>query len=468
MRLIVFGTGQYYLNRMNDFSSEDEIWAFVDNRADEIQLFQGKHVYHPDMIKELDYDAILIMSADQKGMLDQLLSLEVKSEKILMFEEYKHLINRQRRRLLSRNTGSKENVLIVSEALQNNGGSRAAISAAISLCQIEYSVDIASAYFEDEIKKELEKYGIGAILCEYLPYVDDNDKEWAVEYDVIIVNVFQMIRVACEFSKYVPVLWWIHESSDRYNSFYKYARTKHWKYDNEYLFSKIRITAVSAIARDAFEMIYDRRIDSILPIGIIDESKTSYPNLDKEALTFATLGMVHPSKGQFEVAEAFEQIVKHSERRLRYRIIGDEISQDYIERIKGILKEESDVEFVGALDRETIMTEFDNIDVVVCGSYEETLCLAIVEGMMHSKICITTGLTGIADYITDGKNGFVCKAGDVESLKVKMQYVVDHYCELEEMKMKARETYNKYFTIERMAKALEEELKATMALYKGN
>lgn len=98
------------------------------------------------------------------------------------------------------------------------------------------------------------------------------------------------------------------------------------------------------------------------------------------------------------------------------------------------------------------------IDVVVCAS-EETLSLTIVEGMMNSKICITTDNTGIAEYIEDGVNGFICKAGNADSLAEKMKYIIDHFNELDEVRKNARKTYEKFFTLDILGENLERELK---------
>ena len=85
---------------------------------------------------------------------------------------------------------------------------------------------------------------------------------------------------------------------------------------------------------------------------------------------------------------------------------------------------------------------------------------------MHRKICIASDATGQAqDIIRDGENGFICKAGDAASLTEKMSYVIEHFDELNPMREKARETYEKYFSMEAFGERLERELLLTEKEY---
>ena len=84
---------------------------------------------------------------------------------------------------------------------------------------------------------------------------------------------------------------------------------------------------------------------------------------------------------------------------------------------------------------------------------------------MHGKVCITTNATGIADYIKDGENGFVCEAGDAEALCEKMVYLLNHKEQCRRLGENARKTYEKFFSMGEFGKRLEQTLLETEQAY---
>jgi len=105
------------------------------------------------------------------------------------------------------------------------------------------------------------------------------------------------------------------------------------------------------------------------------------------------------------------------------------------------------VRLFGELTRAELDEIFSDIDVVVCASQEETLSLTVLEGMRSGKICITTNNTGVADYIEDGRNGFLVEYGDTDALAEKMRRMIAGQGEMDRVKKAARETYEKYFSM---------------------
>lgn len=101
---------------------------------------------------------------------------------------------------------------------------------------------------------------------------------------------------------------------------------------------------------------------------------------------------------------------------------------------------------------------YRQIDTIICFSYEETMSLTVIEGMMHNKTCITTDQTGVAEYIEDYINGFICRAGDAGDLADKCKWILTHKKECEMIAQNAHKTYEKYFTLEQLGQRLEKEL----------
>lgn len=86
------------------------------------------------------------------------------------------------------------------------------------------------------------------------------------------------------------------------------------------------------------------------------------------------------------------------------------------------------------------------------------MSMSTIEGMMFEKLCIATDMTGIAEYIDDGKNGFVVKANDSNKLAECMSWIINNRRKWEPIRKEARKTFENEFILERFGQRLEEEL----------
>lgn len=125
------------------------------------------------------------------------------------------------------------------------------------------------------------------------------------------------------------------------------------------------------------------------------------------------------------------------------------------------------VKLLGERTRAEMDCIFQEIDAVVCASQEETLSIAVIEGMMSEKICITTNNTGIAHYIDDGRNGFLVEYGDTDALAQRMEQIIADQYGMQSMRKAARETYEKYFSMEAFSGRLEEMICETKREWKN-
>ncbi len=451
MDLVIFGIGKFFLNREQDINGEDRIVAYLDNDAKKSQEHNGIPVLLPTNITNLKYDYVLIMSTYRDDMTKQLTSLGVTRYKIINWEEY---VSFTRKNIVVLNKGvetDRRKILIISDPLLYNGGAVSVFNAGIVLMKMGYSVTIASYQIDERMAQELKKYGISVLLIEQLLPITAREVKKLEGYDIVLVNVFPMLNVACTFSELLPTVWWIHESK-QYYSFYEDTLRWYSKYNDINLIKNIHIIAVSKIAQNNIESYFRNVVRGVVPIGIFDSGNTCTNALNKEKIVVGIIGAVMPPKGQLVLINAIRRLNGQVE----CKIIGQIYDQEYYDNIKEIATDK--IEIMGVLTRKEIDEQYKGMDVVICASLEETLSMTIIEGMMNSKICITTDNTGIAEYIEDGVNGFICKAGDVESLREKMQYVIDHFDELDDMRKKARQTYEKYFTLEVLGENLEREI----------
>ena len=91
-------------------------------------------------------------------------------------------------------------------------------------------------------------------------------------------------------------------------------------------------------------------------------------------------------------------------------------------------------------------------DIFVLASLREGLPNALMEAMASGMACVSSHLEGVTeDLIEDGVNGLLTPPGDVPALEAAFRFLVEHPDRASEMGIRARETIEARFGIERIA-----------------
>jgi glycosyltransferase involved in cell wall biosynthesis len=134
---------------------------------------------------------------------------------------------------------------------------------------------------------------------------------------------------------------------------------------------------------------------------------------------FAFFGPVLPYKGVHVLIDAFNRLARRGARLL---VFG---TGDTSYMVKLMRKANSSVEFKGAFSRLTqILPQFDV--AVVPPIWHDNAPLVVLEALAARKPIIGADIGGIPDFVNDGTNGFLFRAGDPEDLARTMQKVIDH------------------------------------------
>ncbi len=472
MKVLIFGTGKYYNNRRKVFyeiNANDSIIGFIDNRADEIKEYDGMQVYDPEIISTIEFDAVILMSSAYREMRDQLLGLNVPKDKIYYWEEYLSLKSHGKLWVRTKNIiiNGKKKILLLTADLGYHGGSMALVYAAKCLMMRGYAVTVAAPSADESFINEILDDGINVIIALSIPYIGNSDLFWISQFDIVIVNVFPMIQCACEINKIKPVLWWIHEASARYSSVYEDVRYRFPSYDNEQLMRRIEICAVSEIAKRNFERYYPKTIRKILSYGIPDEVSRGDQNRGRyHGFVFAIIGAVIQLKAQDIFLQAIQLLSKQSRMNVEFWIIGNYGNDTYGLSVQKLAESLPEVKMLGLLTRKRMRHIFPQIDVVVCPSLEDSMPIVVTEGMMYGKACIVSDEVGQAQFIIDGENGFVCKAGDAKSLASKMKQILEDKDRLEQIGRNGRQIYEEIFAMEAFGERLENALAETEEHYR--
>lgn len=457
MKVIIFGTGTLYRHN-REWIPMDDVLAFIDNDINKQGCFlDEKQIYAPEHILHLSFDKIVLMSANIHEMEKQLLSMGVLKDLIWTWSHYKSELLRGNLKLFcyyDYKTNNKKRILVLSTHLDYNGGTIAAVYAVQTLQSKGYQVILAAPSGNHQFIDEVVKTGINIVLCPSICFLSQVEVFWINKFDVILVNVFQMLPCACEISKFKPVLWWIHEPSNSYSYIYDKTREEFSQYDFAEM-RRINIAAVSEIAKRNFEVFYPQSVNHVLPYGIPDEYVRSKIYHFENKLIFAIIGSIIEVKAQKLFLEAILDLSADEREQIEILVIGAENSSKYCEEVKELADQIPQVRMLGRLTRAEMQAIYSKIDVIVCASLEETMSIVITEGMMYGKVCITTDATGMADYIVNGVNGFICESGNVNSLCSSMKCVISQKDKLQNIKKNARKTYEENFTMDKFGERLE-------------
>lgn len=466
MKIVIFGTGKYYQKRKEKISADTEIVAFIDNNPQlNGKRMDGIQIFLPYKINQISYDKIVLMSVNEKEMREQLFCLDVPEWNIWSWEQLNSEMWHGTFRLYAGNTQLKKNkkkVLIISTELNYNGGTLAAFYAAFALQSRGFEVVLAAQNGNSELIREIVNSGMNVMLCQGLPYLKDEEKMFIKQFDMVIVNVFQMISCACEISKILPAMWWIHEPSDMYKS----ITEKFSSYMDMDQMKMLCIYAVSSIAKRNFNHYFHGRIQKTLFYGIPDQRKSDMPGEKKGYLVFAMIGAVCPIKAQDVFVQAAQALSGDNRKNVQFWIIGSIGNDGYSDKIRETVSEDMSFKLWGELTRSEMQEMYRKIDIVISPSMEDCLPVVVTEGMMLQKVCIVSDHTGSADFIEEGVNGFIVPAGSVAGLKEKMEWVINHKEQHEAIGKKARETYEKYFAMDVFGGNLERAVEDTIKQWK--
>ena len=382
MRIVIFGTGKFYNENKHHIKDQDCIIAFLDNN----KLVQGQQVdgitiYAPHEIHNQSYDKVVLMSIHAAKMKKQLLELGVSEDRIWTWRRYESEYSRGVLKLFchrEKNQKFKKSILLLSTDLNYNGGSIAAVNAVRALQLQGYRVILATPFGDEKFMNEVSRQDVNIVLCPAINYLEEEEKYWIEQFDIVIVNVFQMISCACEISKFKPVLWWIHEPSMSYSNIYERIQVEFSQYNNLAAMERVNVAAVSKIAKTNFEEYYPEKVKYVLPYGIPDEYVSDMDGFASEKITFAIIGAIEERKDQKTFIQAVLKFTSDERNRLEFLIIGaDSSDAAYCNEIRELSKEVPQIKLMGRLTREEMKKIYSKIDVVVCASLEETMSLKI-------------------------------------------------------------------------------------------
>lgn len=458
IKFLLFGTGDYYERYKKWFRHED-VLALLDNSpAKQNSMIDGIRVLPPAEGVRLSYDVIVILSFYVKSMRRQLVDLGVPENKIYHFYDLHRLIYKKEFKRPVQYYGDAEKVvelpgqsgkkiLLLSQDLTLGGPAIALFHAAEILVKRGYQVVYASM-IDGPLREKLLANNIPVIVDVNLQIETMEDSEWTRNFSLLFCNTINYHVFLSERDIGMPVIWWLHDSEFFYDGV---NRETLENLDRE----NLRVCSVGPVPRNAMhKIIPDMPVDDLL-YGVEDMvgyvRQTQGRCADK--IYFVSIGYIEERKGQDLLVQAIQRLPDEYRAKAVFYLVGQDSSM-MAQQIKAQIENMPEIIMTGTVDRDGIKKILNNADVMICPSREDPMPTVVTEAMMYSVPCILSDAAGTAEYIRDGADGFIFPSESVEELSVRIQWCIDHNQELSEMGTRARQIYEKVFSM----KVFEENL----------
>lgn len=445
MRLILFGTGEYY-QRYKIWFETEEVCALADNSMGKWGTYiDNKLVISPDKINKYNYDAIFVLTFAIKDITEQLLELGVDRASIYTFYDIHRMLYKpfKRKKIYFFNSQNKEignkKIALMNSDLVMGGPALALFNMAKILKKNGYSVTYASMV-DGPLRETLIENGFTVIVDNNLLAETMSDNEWINEFSMVICNTINYHVFLSERNTKIPVIWWLHDPP----FFYEVSNKKAIEQIDT---KNLHVYTVGDIARNAIiNYRPDFQTKNLLygvEENIVEGIKGHHTNKNK--VKFITIGFIEPHKGQDILVKAIRELPYNIKSKCEFIFVGKNVSL-YAEQLQKAVRDIPEIQFTGRISHAEIHNLLDESDVLICPSRQDCMPTVCAEAMMHSLPCLVSDTTGIVPYIT-AECGRIFKSEDIEDLKQYIMWFVENSEMLESMGKMGRRVFQQTFSM---------------------
>ena len=189
----------------------------------------------------------------------------------------------------------------------------------------------------------------------------------------------------------------------------------------------------SALAEADMNIVLSERLISMIKdkepkakVEVLYNAVQTFPknpyNVDANGILF--LGRLGKRKGTFDLLDAIKLLDEKISKEIRFYLCGDGEIENVKERVSA-LNIGHRISHIGWIDGTQKETLLQNTMINVLPSYNEGLPMTILETMAAGIPNISTRIASIPEVIKDGENGYMITPGDVESLAMYIEKLVN-------------------------------------------
>lgn len=303
--------------------------------------------------------------------------------------------------------------------------------------------------------EELEREGISYIVD---PSFKGSDVwlNYAKNFDLIVCSTILLCSQVEELKNIGRnVIWWVHEAQDYYTT----GAVSGFTRKN---LDKLDVWCGGTFAQKTFEENFPEIPTEVMVYGVPDyagDENVYHENVIEnpmDKMIFLSIGTIESRKGQDILAEAIRKLKEEVREQSLFVFIGKVVQENVYAKVQGVAEEYPEsVILMEPVNRDMLMQMYHQGDVVLCTSREDPMPVFMTECMMQSKVPICSENTGTAGVLTDGYDGYIYHNNSVDELAQKITYVLKNQNELQQVRVNARKTYEKNFSMEVFEKKLQ-------------
>ncbi len=451
-KILVFGTGVVY-RRNKKWLKSYSIAAFLDNDfRKQGRVLDGVRIVSPAEALDYRYDAILLLSDAHASMREQLTRLGIDAGCMYPADQlgkWMYLSDdrgdvRKAYEELERELAAvtRKKALLVSNQMDFTGAPIVLYYAAQLLKKNGFHVIVCSSK-RGELEKRYEQEGIPFL---FEPHLNQYNREFwnlADQCDFLFINtLLEKELIFGVRNTDTKCIWWIHESDERCGEADSERLTAAFG-GNLSVYGVGRRVTDTLAAFKTWEGICVREFLYGIPDGNTCAEKERAEAERK--ISVCLVGSIYPVKGQDLFAKAVNLLPEETRDKCEFSLVGNILLEHYFGDVMG---ECPHLRYLGVKDREEMQHLYEDMDILVCPSRRDSMPVVTIEAMMNEKVVIASECTGIANYLEDGKNGFVFEKENVRELADKLAFAITNLPDLKAVKKAARKIYEENFSME--------------------
>lgn len=341
---------------------------------------------------------------------------------------------------------SKKKILLFSHELNLTGAPVALSYLAKALRKQGYFPVIISPH-NGTLGNQLIEEGFPIFIYEPI-ITSDLIHRYATVFSTIVVCTIVGAPIVCSLNGAdVPVLWWIHEAFASYHQGTLEAMP-------ETLCSNIHVYSVCLYADRVLKQYRPNYQTSQLLYCVPDlaENLPAEPAFRLKYATgktvFTIVGVQEERKGQDLLIQAIRTLDPSIRKQCLFVFVGKPFYQPIQKNLMALHEDfPRNVLYIEELSRNDMISLYMQIDCLICASRDDPMPIVVTEAMLMSKAVICSENTGSADILAQMNSGLIYHDNNPEELAQCIASVVTQSKEeFLPMCLRARQTYEKYFT----------------------
>lgn len=315
------------------------------------------------------------------------------------------------------NENAEKDVLIISHEFTVTGAPLVLVDFVDVLVKNGY-FPVVMSYKDGPLKVEYLRRGVTVIVADDIYFKSEIFKRFAFNFDLVIANTMACVSAINNLQNIYPnVLWWLHEGTGACDIIKNRGEMPERLADN------IHPYCVGGYSKKICGR-YLKKDIKVLNYGVKEE-KTELKAENQEAFRFVLIGGVERRKGQDIFANAIKKLSEEVITECEFIFAGATRERYMYEQLKELEDGgKHNVKVVGFLEDDELERLYHEVDCIVIPSRDDPLPAVATRGMMLGIPCICSDATGTADYIINGKNGYVFENENVEQLKEVIENMV--------------------------------------------